>query len=80
MVAIFARMFVSTTFSSLVPLLIITAINFHDEQADAVLEIQVTQPGSTKPLWQGTVSGRATEEELEKMERTTRANIKDRNA
>lgn len=71
---------VSTTFSSLVPLLIITAINFHDEQADAVLEIQVTQPGSTKPLWQGTVSGRATEEELEKMESTARANIRSRNA
>ena len=71
---------VSTTFSSFVPLLIITAINFHDEQADAVLEIQVTQPGSTTPLWQGTVSGMAPEEELEKMESTARATIKDRNA
>lgn len=73
------RLAASTTFSSFVPLLILTVINFHDEQADAVLEIQVSQAGSTKPLWQGTVAGRAEKEELHKIEHTVRANIKDEN-
>lgn len=70
----------STVFSSVVPLLVVNFFNYHDEQVDAVLEIQVTQAGSTKPLWQGTVTGKAEGEELEKMEHTARANIKDRRA
>lgn len=70
------RLAASTTFSSFVPLIVITWFNYHDEQADVVLEIQVTQAGNTTPLWQGTVAGKAEKEKLRKMDGTAGANIK----
>ena len=71
---------VSTSLSTLVPLLIVTFVRFDDEQVDVVLDCQVTQPGNPTPLWKGTVSGKAESEELKKMERTARAKVNDSNA
>lgn len=75
------KLAVSTSFSGTVlPLIWTTIVTFHNEQVDVVLDCQVTQPGSQAALWKGTVSGRAESEELEKMEDTARAKVKNSNA
>jgi tetratricopeptide (TPR) repeat protein len=74
------KLAVTTSFSSLVPLLIVNDVNFHNKQVDVVLECQVMQPGNQTPLWKGAVSGKAESEELEKMEEAARANVKDSDA
>lgn len=75
------KLAVSTSFSGTVlPLIWTTIVTFHNEQVDVVLDCQVTQSGSQAALWKGTVSGRAESEELEKMEDTARAKVKNSNA
>lgn len=75
------KLAVSTSFSgTILPLIWTTIVTFHNEQVDVVLDCQVTQPGSQAALWKGTVSGRAESEELEKMEDTARAKVKNSDA
>lgn len=76
------KLAVSTSFDgSIIPLLIImNFVGFSNTQVDVVLDCQVTQPGSQTPFWKGTLSSKAESEELEKMEETARANVKDVNA
>lgn len=71
---------VTTSFSNFIPLLIVNDVYFHNKQVTVVLECQVMQPGNQTPLWKGTVSGKAENKELETMEETARASIKDSDA
>lgn len=75
------KLAVTTSFSgTILPLLFTTIITFHDKQVDAVLDCQITQPGSQSVLWKGTLSGKAESEELEKMEEAARAKVKNLDA
>lgn len=75
------KLAVSTSFSgTILPLIWTTIVTFHNEQVDVVLDCQVTQPGNQTPLWKGTLSGKAASEELEKMEDTARAKVKNSDA
>lgn len=75
------KLAVTTSFSgTILPLLFTTIVTFHNKQVDAVLDCQVTQPGSQTVLWKGTLSGKAESEELGKMEETAQAKVKNLDA
>ncbi|MCX5721633.1 MAG: tetratricopeptide repeat protein [Nitrospirae bacterium] len=75
------KLAVTTSFSgTILPLLFTTIITFHDKQVDTVLDCQITQPGSQAVLWKGTLSGKAESKELEKMDETARAKVKNLDA
>lgn len=75
------KLAVTTSFSgSILPLIWTTIVTFHNKQVDIAFDCQVTQPGSQTVLWKGTLSGKAESEELEKMEETARAKVKNLDA
>lgn len=55
---------VSTTFSFVIPLVIVTVVDYKNYEANVILDCRISSPGSTIPLWHGTVEGKAGTDEM----------------